>query len=55
MIQCAEVTKDAEGNFCFTVKSIRLQKETTIKLNSIFDPEQKEIVLSWAEETWEAI
>lgn len=55
MIQCAEVTKNDKDELFLTVKSIRLQKTTTIKLNNIIDPEQREIFLAWAEETWEAI
>ena len=59
MILSAWVEKDdtnpEDPQYSLTVKSSKLNKSTTIKLNAIFDPEQKEIFLYWAEETREAI
>jgi len=59
MITCAEITKDdtneKDPQYFLTVKSIRLQKSWKVNLNLIPDPAQREIFLSWAEETWEVM
>lgn len=52
MITMAWVSRKDERIF-LTVKSIRLQKQTTIELSLINDPKTREIFVSWAEEVLE--
>ena len=55
MILCAWITKNDEDELFLTVKSSRLNKETTIPLNKIIAQAQREIFIAWAEESLETI
>lgn len=54
MITMAWVSRKDERIF-LTVKSIRLQKQTTIELSLINDQKTREIFVSWAEEVLEEV